>query len=507
MCNRLSACFVLGLLSLLASGRAAAAESIDIVRDGRPAAVIVVDKQAPEMTKQAAALLQRVIEQSSGARLEIAAAAPAGRTVIRLTSEPGERKLDKDAFVFAFPTANRIEIIGGSPYGALFAVQDFLERYLGVRWLMPGEIGEHIPKHKTISIPRHEVKEESAFFSRQLSGRSFRYKSISTFLLRQRMHGRMSFHHNRLRLFPASKYVKTHPDFYPVLNGKRYLPTSDRDYRWQPNLRAKGIVEEAVKNICEYFAKHPDADSYSLGMNDSHAWDDSVMKAPDARRNSLGRIDLSDYFFAWANRVAEGVLARYPDKWFGCLAYNELVDPPKKVRVHPRILPYVCFDRMYWADPALRRVDMNRTRSWMKRAQRLAWYDYIYGDEFYLAPRFYPHLMAEYVRFAHENGVVAYYAEAYPMPKWIEGPKLYVFLRLLWNPYLDVDATLDEWYRVAVGDRAAPFLAKYYAFWEEFWTQRVPKTACSRTARNPRATCTSTTRATSRRCAWATTRD
>ncbi|MDP6355192.1 MAG: hypothetical protein QF473_08840, partial [Planctomycetota bacterium] len=257
---------VFSLVLMLVPARLSAEESTDLVRDGHPVAVIVVDLQAPGMVRDAAALLQRVIEQSSGAKLAIVQPRSEGtdRTILRLTSEPGDRKLDKDGFVFTFPQANRIEIIGGSAHGTLFGVQDFLERYLGVRWLLPGDLGEHIPKHKTIAIPRTRVKEEPAFFSRQLSGSSFRDKEISTFLLRQRMHGRMRFHHNLLHLYPASKYAKTRPEFYPVLNGKRYQPKGNSDYRWQPNLSAEGIVEEGVKNICEFFEKYPDAESYSL---------------------------------------------------------------------------------------------------------------------------------------------------------------------------------------------------------------------------------------------------
>ncbi len=471
-----------GWLLILVSARGLADQTVEIVKDGRPAAVIVVDPRASAMVLEAGGLLQRVIEQSSGAKLAVLAPgneAPA-KVVLRLRVDAGDRNLDKDGFVFAFPAVDRIEIIGGSPHGTIFGAQDFLERYLGVRWLLPGDIGEYVPKHATISIPRREVKQAPAFFSRQLSGRFFhggREKNpLSMFLFRRRMHGRMRFHHNLLHLYPASKYAESRPEFYPVVNGRRYLPRDDRDYRWQPNLRAEGIVAEGVRNINEFFAEHPDVESYSLGMNDSHAWDDSVVNAEHATRNSIGRIDLSDYFFGWANRIAEGVLARYPDKWFGCLAYNEVTDPPKRVGVNPRILPYVCIDRMFWADPRQRRLDMDRTRAWMKVAPKLAWYDYIYGDEFYKVPRFYPHLMGEYIRFAHEHGVVAYYAEAYPTPKWTEGPKLYIFLRLLWNPYLDVDAALDEWYRLAVGERAAPYLAAYYGFWEEFWTKRVPRT-------------------------------
>ncbi len=475
---------VCGLVGLRGwRGRAAA--PVVLVRDGQAAAAIAVGRHASPRVEAAARLLRRLLERATGAALPLVAAdsgpGPGRNRVVLRIATPADGPLDGDGFLFRYPAAGRLEIVGGSEYGVLFGVQEFLERYAGVRWLFPGRLGEVVPRRQTVAAPGRPLKSEPAFFSRQLSGSLFHgtpeKNPVTRFLLRQRMHGRIHFHHNLLHLFPASRYAKTHPEFFPVVNGARVLPKSDRDYHWQPNLRAKGIVEEAVRNIDAFFDSHPGVNSYSLGMNDSPAWDDSVMKAPDARRNSIGRIDLSDYFFTWANRVAAGVLATHPHKWFGCLAYNELTDPPRKAGVNPHILPFICIDRMGWVDPALRRADMARTRAWHKVAARLAWYDYIYGDQFYKVPRFYPHLMAEYLRFGRRNGVVAYYAEAYPARRWTEGPKLYVLLRLLWNPGIDVDAVLDDWYRCAVGPKAAPALAAYYRFWEEFWMKRVPQTA------------------------------
>ena len=63
------------------------------------------------------------------------------------------------------------------------------------------------------------------------------------------------------------------------------------------------------------------------------------------------------------------------------------------------------------------------------------------------------------------------YAEAYP--NWGEGPKLYVSLKLQWDPRQDVDALLRDWYVRAVGPDAAGDLAAYYAHWEDFWTRRI----------------------------------
>jgi hypothetical protein len=79
--------------------------------------------------------------------------------------------------------------------------------------------------------------------------------------------------------------------------------------------------------------------------------------------------------------------------------------------------------------------------------------------------------MAANLRYARDEGVRAFYAEAYP--NWGEGPKLYVTARLLWNPDADVDELLRDWYVSCAGEEAAADLARYYEHWEDFWTRRV----------------------------------
>ncbi len=81
--------------------------------------------------------------------------------------------------------------------------------------------------------------------------------------------------------------------------------------------------------------------------------------------------------------------------------------------------------------------------------------------------------MADYYKYGYAHGVRAMYAEAYP--NWGEGPKLYITLKLQWNPNLDVDALLKDWYVCAVGKDGAPDLVAYYDHWEGFWTERVVK--------------------------------
>jgi hypothetical protein len=187
-------------------------------------------------------------------------------------------------------------------------------------------------------------------------------------------------------------------------------------------------------------------------------------------KNFIGRDHLSDRYFEWANAVVEGVLKRHPGKFFGCLAYSEIAQPPDRVKVHERIIPYMTYDRMKWVHPDIRAPGEDTTRAWHAASPTVGWYDYIYGAA-YCVPRVWFHHMADYYRFGHANGVRAAYAEAYPNVG--EGPKLYVSLKLQWDPHRDVDALLDEWYGRCVGPEAASDLKAYYAHWEDFWTRRI----------------------------------
>ena len=467
--------FLLGLSVIPLTVSAA----VDIVREGRPLATVVLAQDASAQLTDAAQLLVDCVAQSTGARLPIAQQAPDAASAIYICGSARAEAfgihqdgLDDDGFDIAFPDDSSIVIAGPTDYGTEYGVCEFLERYVGVRWLLPGPDGTDIPSHETLSVEPVAVRQAPAFFSRLFSG--LRGSVQAQWARRNRMHGRISFHHNLINLFPPETYTASHPEFFPVKTPgqDRFLPPTNKTHGWQPCFTAPGLVEEAIRNINRYFDENPQATSYSLGTNDSSGYCtcDECMARITGEKNFLGLVDYSDLFYDWAGQVIEGVLQKHPDKYFGCLAYSQVAAPPKNVDVHPRLIPYMTYDRMKWIDPELRSAGERATKDWHAKSPTMGWYDYIYGTP-YVLPRVWFHHMADYYRFGHANGVRALYAEAYP--NWGEGPKLYVSLKLQWDPSQDVDAILDEWYERCVGKQAAPYLAKYYAHWEDFWTRRI----------------------------------
>lgn len=463
-------------LALLLAGAAAAAP-VTIVDGGEPAAVIVTPQQPTPEIERAVAEIISCVEAASGATLttsptpvEGMAALHVGLTELARTLDPGFADGAIDAYVIEFPAPGAIVILGATDSGTEFGVYGFLKRFLGVRWLLPGEHGRDVPEAATIVIPDEPVRDEPAFMSRLFSGGR---AAAVEWARRNGMHGTISFHHNLRELYKPEVFAEEHPEFFPLVNGERFNPLESAR-RWQPCFTAPGIVEAGARRIIEYFNEHPDAISYSLGINDTnmHCECPSCTALDPGRENFLGLPHLSDRYFTWANAIVERVLEVHPDKYFGCLAYNNVVEPPDRVEIHPRIIPYITYDRMKWTVPEIREHGHELTEAWAAASPTLGWYDYIYGTP-YVLPRYYPHEMERYLRWGYEHGVRALYAEAYP--NFGEGPKLYAWLALAWDPQTDVDALLDEWFVRCVGPDGAPALKAYYDFWETFWTQRAPK--------------------------------
>lgn len=493
LCNiRHSIVFVLGVI-LFCTGAYADSKPVLIVKGGEPQAIIVIpvekvgeikeggDPDYPQKSlREIAEVLSEYIKKSSGIGLNVVPESNSIQdTPIQIhigNTEYVKRrglelnKLDADGFILDSTDSGKIVIAGPTSYGTEFGVYEFLERYVGVRWLMPGPDGEDVPANTSLSIPSEHVEQQPAYISRCLSG-LFSEPEVAWSRF-NRMRWRLSFHHNLFNVVYPGTYAKTHPEFFPVKNGKRFIPTEMGE--WQPCFTADGLVEEAIKNICDYFEKHPNVPSYSLGVNDQSGYcecEKCRTRFP-AHKNSLGLDDFSDLYYDWCNKVVDGVLKKYPDKYFGCLAYSEVFDPPTHVKINERLLPFLTYDRMKWVDPEIETKGHETTKEWAKVCPTMGWYDYLYGLQ-YFVPRIYVHKMAEYYRYGYANGVRAIYAEAYP--NWGgEGPKVYVALKILWDPNQDVDVLLNDWYIRAVGPKASDDLAAYFSFWEDFWTKRIP---------------------------------
>ena len=228
------------LAFVLSPGQCRGGDMLRVTEDGRPRAAVIVHPESSEQVRAAAALLVHYVNESTGATLPLYVGEPPqpAPVEIRILSLPegarvqGGPQPDADGFTLRAVPAGKIIISGGGDWGTEFGVIEFLERYVGVRWLLPGPDGVDVPKHATLDVPCEIFRQEPAFFSRQISG--LRGEAQGVWARRNRLHSRVSFHHNLINVFPPETFTQTHPEFFPIKGGKRFLPETNKTHGWQP---------------------------------------------------------------------------------------------------------------------------------------------------------------------------------------------------------------------------------------------------------------------------------
>lgn len=186
---------LLGLAVLAALGSALAAapkgQSLTLVRDGQPAATIVLAKEPTRVAQFAAYEMQWHLQQMSGATVPIVrdgeptsgvkvlVGESEGTRALKLTSASfkpqeylirflpgalvlmGRDKADTGAVQYTqTPTQAQFDTWPTlwDPQGTMYAIYDFLERYCGVRWLNPTEFGTDLPQRATVTVSGTEVR-------------------------------------------------------------------------------------------------------------------------------------------------------------------------------------------------------------------------------------------------------------------------------------------------------------------------------------------------------------
>jgi len=288
-------------------------------------------------------------------------------------------------------------------------------------------------------------------------------------------------------VFPIEKYAHDQSwpeEIMPVHGGEKMtLPPVDPDIeraydqvdlrsRWHPCFSNPATAAIAIENIIEIMEADPDRQFIGLGVVDhsGHCRCDDCLAVVDGRTNSMGQPHYSDLYYTWANAVAEGVTEKYPNVYFDAIAYREVFDPPA-FALHPNIVPRLSIDTHQTMDEKVGAEKWQQIANWSERATHIGLGEYGWGVNAYALPRIYYQLQSEFLKRFHEHGGVSARYHSWARPGYEgEGPKGYLFFKLLWNIDLDPNAVIDDWILHTVGESSAPHLREYFDFWENYWT-------------------------------------
>ena len=328
------------------------------------------------------------------------------------------------------------------------------------RWFAPGPLGHEAGRAVPLPGP-------AAFLSRHIGGLGS--PAAAAWARHNGLTPALSFSHNLTTVFPPTLFAE-HPDFFPMVNGKRERPAA-QSFSWNPDLSRPDVAVYAAKVARDAFIAEPGRVSFSLGVNDGLLYGESpeLLAVVNPLRWFRARPDYSNLTFRFMNRAAEALARSHPDKYLGALAYYWEENTPD-FPVHPQVMPFLTADRSQGYDRVFWQEEFSLQTRWAKAGpRRLGLYDYLYGVGF-VVPRLHPQLIAEHLRHARSVGFTDYYCEA--TPNWgIDGPMTWLVAQLLSDPHQNADVLLNEYYERYFQESAVP-MRRFFERCEAQWMRQ-----------------------------------
>ncbi|MCX5677091.1 MAG: DUF4838 domain-containing protein [Planctomycetota bacterium] len=494
--------------------KAPAHPPVELVRDGQARAVVyVADPKGrekfepkrrgdrPPLIKGLVDELVEVVRLGTGATLELVDQPPAAdRPAIVIGDCAETRQAGIDAAQlpvegFVVKTApNRIYLVGSTQAlpvarandGTAWAVADFLERFVGVRWYWPAQYGgRSVPRRASLAIPPAHYRDQPVFRLRSmyqdwywLQARSFdeQLLPMAPGVLADGTETLWLGDHFRLMRQGNSwpyEAVQHGARVYEFIGG---VPKT--------NEALFAVNEDGSRNFGAFCYSAPETLNFYLDGLD-RVWGTggagprpggitrssvTVWSPMDMGNRSLGaachcpacRETLAKGGEAlimglFVKRLCEEVKQRWPGKmviyvpWTVPTCPEEVEFPDNLVVNSLNMAPMGLMHQSI-----IRREHEGRVRAWSAKSGRPVntWIDFASPGDWTYGPVQFPHVVQEFYLKNRDclsgTSVLSYGGACFITA----APTYYVWNRVLWNPDLDVDATLDEMCRRLFGPAA-----------------------------------------------------
>lgn len=501
----------------LALARLHAQPELVLVEPGRDPAPLVLVADAPPFLRQATDHLAALIDQATGMRPPILEGEPdpLPDSAIWVGHQPVLDRLFPDVdFDFQRPeeiliAANESHlVIAGRDrwdpdhlrvdfghrtingiqreYGTINAVYTFLQNYLDVRWLWPGELGEDVVAHESIAFAPFEYRYHPVFRSR--AGVFYIYNL-------HRQHGGHEWtRYQRCQLdslyfdpgHPFSnwwdRFHETNPEFFALQpdgsrgGGERPWPGAHMVKICKSN---PAVWDQWLADVETSLARNPNRLTFGANANDGAfegycicqnclAWDHP--EAPMMRYTWQGlsqeHVAMTDRQITFANTLARRLKERFPDRelFVSAMAYGNSVTPPVQAVPDNNVIVSGVF--------SFHNLPHERGRelfaAWRGIAPTFAWRPNL-GDRAGWQrglPNVAPRRVIDDLRLAEEYGVTGLFFDSVYGHWANQAPHYYMLAQMAWNPHADGEAILADYYQRAFGPAVEPMTA-YWTLLEQ----------------------------------------
>jgi len=517
---------LVGMVLFLPGSALSAATGLPLVADGQALARIVIPDEPLPVHQFAAEELQYHLERSSGAKLPICreqdvATDDSGCVFLGPCRRPIQRDVKNEGLR---PNGFRIRLVDGSLYligddsdgpviaansiaslhknqtrvGTLFAVYEFLEVQLGVRWLWPGRLGEVIPKNRSIVVePWEQVRQPQLVHSR-MRDYGFRYINgwasqqaarqytfdVARWMRRHRMALGIDMDASHAFTRWWQEYGKEHPNWFALQPNNQRGPGGNPQFvqmcvsqpflwkeivaRWKSSLpktptshrrRASSKPGALPAYLIDVSENDSDGSTPSCTCKPCRAWD-----GPGGHLS-----DRYAKFWLAVQREAEKIR---PNAQVITIAYDSYYQPPKETKLNDRIIIGIVPGFYFpWSDHN-RQQFREQWQGWADTGARLFlrpnWLHFGHNFPFNFARK-----LGEDFSFAHQRGMIATDFDLIPAPWATQGLTYYVLARIHRHPELPIDTILAEYYD-GFGP-ASKQVQAYFAHWEQITDSITPE--------------------------------
>ncbi len=443
--------------------------------------VIYHAAHAPASVAEAAQELQRYVARSTGALLPIVSGGrPAGRFIslgdnrllrsagLAPTSRPEGFQIavrHQNLFIFGVDTQNGIRLSeGGTSAGTRNGVYATLERFLGIRWLMPGAAGDDVPASPNFVVPEQDLVEFPGFANRRVPYIQNEREDVGQWSRRQRLGFSLQLNHAHNWAAVHPDQFQDHPSWFAARGGERVAPAG----WYKLETTNQELVRAFAGLAVDRFRDDPGMFSYSLSPSDGGGWSDSVESRALYDKDPHGRLSVTPLILKFYNDVGRIVRQRVSGKVLCGYIYDSYLFPPAagipaiESNVFLVLAPSTNYGYQLFRSSTRAEAELLMT-AWSRATPNIAYYDLpetliqTYGAPTPPVP--------EILRFVYHNvhrlGMRGVYI--YGVGSWGYGAVTnYVQARLAWNPEVDPDQLAREFLTRAYGEAAGVTMHELY---------------------------------------------
>ncbi len=450
---KVMAVFVLTILAVSFPVSAA----VTLVKNGEPAAAIVLPDNPENFEQTAANELVNHLEIMTGARLEVTTAGDVPRDMLpiyigsaaaeELDALTRDEGVNPSSFTLRVQQ-DRVDIRGLSDEGTMFGAYELLEQ-VGFRWYTLGDVGRVVPQGNSVELDIQTNSQAPSVVFRRLQ----HVPDRMPWARRARIGGESrSTGQHGIPGLPRGDFSEN-PEWYSLTGGQR---RARQDCLSNPEVLERAT--EGIRRAAE--AQGGDVQYVGAASHDGGGYCqcDGCKALDQGVYDPFGdRESMTDRYIWFFNRVLENLEDEFPNLRIVHYTYAAHMMPPA-IEMNTRIVPVfapITLERLRGMDNPMG-VDRHPLRwlidEYAERGVTEMYYRGYFGN---LACLGFPWSQLDRVRndipALIKQGVSVFRVETI-WPTWCSNfLNWYVAARLWWNIDTDVDALLDEFYALYYG--------------------------------------------------------